>query len=88
MDLTLQNFFSRGSSLFFKSRNCVRENMDEIQMIRNVKYIFYRVNKPRQSLLAITCTLDSMKDDFAIMEKSMDTIITITDSWKSMIQRT
>ena len=42
--------------------------------------------KSRQSLLGLSCVLDSMKEDFIIIQKSMDDVTRVTNSWKSLLR--
>ena len=62
--------------------------MNEVEMLRQVKsFCSLRLTR-RNSFLSIITVLDSMKDDFAIMQKEMDRMQAITNSWNTLLRGT
>ena len=41
----------------------------------------------RQSIVAVTCVMDSLKDDIAKMERCLETVSVMTDGWEKLLQR-
>ena len=40
----------------------------------------------RNALLSVTTVLDSMKDDFAVMQAEMERMKVITNSWSTLLR--
>ena len=62
--------------------------MNEVEMLRQVKSFCSSLLTHRNSFLSIITVLDSMKDDFAIMQKEMDRMQVITNSWNTLLRGT
>lgn len=62
--------------------------MNEVEMLRQVKSLSSPLLTHRNSFLSIITVLDSMKDDFSIMQKEMDRMQAITNSWNTLLRGT
>ena len=62
--------------------------MNEVEMLRQVKSFCSPLLTHRNSFLSIITVLDSMNDDFAIMQKEMDRMQAITNSWNTLLRGT
>ena len=55
-------------------------------MLKQTKCCFGLCFTTRNALLSVTTVLDSMKDDFAVMQKEMERMKAITNSWSTLLQ--
>ena len=60
--------------------------MNEVDMLKQTKYCCYPHFTTRNALLSVTTVLDSMKDDFAVMQKEMERMKAITNSWSTLLR--
>ena len=44
------------------------------------------ISRYRQSIVAVTCVMDSLKDDIAKMERCLETVSVMTDGWEALLQ--
>lgn len=60
--------------------------MNEVDMLKQTKCCWSLHFTTRNALLSVTTVLDSMKDDFAVMQKEMERMKAITNSWSTLLR--
>lgn len=60
--------------------------MNDVDMLKQTKCCCGLRFTTRNALLSVTTVLDSMKDDFAVMQKEMERMKAITNSWSTLLR--